>query len=78
MHALVEAFTRHLGGERGFSEHTVRSYRSDLLGLAEFAADRELDLELLRDWLWTASEQGLAKSTIARRSAGVLRVMHRA
>lgn len=66
---LVERFARHLGGERGFSENTVRSYRSDLLGLAEFVGQRELDLELLRDWLWTASEQGLAKTTIARRSA---------
>jgi integrase/recombinase XerC len=72
VHTRVEAFARHLGGERGFSEHTVRSYRSDLLGLAQFAEARgatELDLELLRDWLWTASEQGLAKSTLARRSA---------
>ena len=66
---LVERFARHLGGERGFSENTVRSYRSDLLGLAEFAGERPLDLELLRDWLWAASEQGLAKTTIARRSA---------
>ncbi len=66
---LVEAFARHLGGERGFSENTVRSYRSDLLGLAEFAGNRDLDLELLRDWLWAASEQGLAKTTIARRAA---------
>jgi integrase/recombinase XerC len=66
---LVERFARHLGGERGFSENTVRSYRSDLLGLAEFAGARPLDLELLRDWLWASSEQGLAKTTIARRSA---------
>ena len=69
MHTLVDAFAHHLGGERGFSENTVRSYRSDLLGLAEFAGGRDLDLELLRDWLWAASEEGLAKTTIARRSA---------
>ena len=71
----VAAFTRHLAGERGFSENTVRSYRSDLTGLVEFAEARgatepaDLDLELLRDWLWRASEDGLAKSTLARRSA---------
>jgi len=69
VHTLVDAFAHHLGGERGFSENTVRSYRSDLLGLAEFAGGRDLDLELLRDWLWAASEEGLAKTTIARRSA---------
>lgn len=72
---LVEDFAHHLGGERGFSENTVRSYRSDLLGLVEFAEERhamegaDLDLELLRDWLWRSSEIGLAKSTLARRSA---------
>jgi len=67
--ALVDAFVHHLGGERGFSENTVRSYRSDLSDLADFAGERSLDLELLRDWLWASSERGLAKSTIARRSA---------
>jgi len=72
---LVDDFAHHLGGERGFSENTVRSYRSDLFGLVEFAAERQaieaidLDLELLRDWLWRSSESGLAKSTLARRSA---------
>lgn len=72
---LVDDFAHHLGGERGFSENTVRSYRSDLLGLVEFAAERQalepedLDLELFRDWLWRSSEKGLAKSTLARRSA---------
>jgi integrase/recombinase XerC len=72
---LVDDFARHLGGERGFSENTVRSYRSDLLGLVDFAEQRlasepaDLDLELLRDWLWKSSESGLAKATLARRSA---------
>ena len=79
----VEAFTRHLTADRGFSEHTVRAYRGDLSDLAGFvelraaaASDapdavdvRELDLETLRDWLWKGSGGGLAKSTLARRSA---------
>lgn len=43
----------------------------------EFAAGRRLlavedvTLDLLRDWLWTANQRGLARSTIARRSASV-------
>ena len=71
----VEDFAGHLETERGFSAHTVRSYRSDLTRLAVFArsrgiADAEaIDLELLRDWLWDGSQSGLAKSTLARRSA---------
>ena len=71
----VEEFVAHLGSERGFSEHTVRSYRSDLARLTDFAAARgatevgDLDLDLFRDWLWRSSQDGLAKSTLARRAA---------
>ena len=71
----IADFTRHLGGERGFSENTVRSYRSDLAALTVFAETRgvtdtaRIDLELLRDWLWQSSSEGLAKSTLARRGA---------
>ncbi len=71
----VDDFAAYLAAERGFSTHTVRSYRSDLEQLVEFAAARQvaepgdIDLELLRDWLWRASQDGLAKSTLARRAA---------
>jgi len=71
----IDEFAAHLAADRGFSPHTVRSYRSDLVALAAFAEARgstepeDLDLELLRDWLWRASQDGLAKSTLARRAA---------
>ncbi len=71
----VADFAGYLSAERGFSEHTVRSYRSDLTQLADFARVRgvaraeDLSLDLLRDWLWQGSQAGLAKSTLARRSA---------
>jgi integrase/recombinase XerC len=71
----VTEFAVYLAVERGFSAHTVRSYRSDLIDLVQFAARRgaettdRVDLELLRDWLWDGSTAGLAKSTLARRSA---------
>lgn len=73
----IETFVAHLAAERGFSEHTVRAYRSDLARLTEFAADRgateveHLDLDLLRDWLWRSSQDGLSRSTLARRAASV-------
>ncbi|QNE47370.1 tyrosine recombinase XerC [Glaciihabitans sp. INWT7] len=73
----VDDFTVYLAAERGFSAHTVRSYRSDLGQLNEFAHSRGVDqadqvsLELLRDWLWQGSQAGLARSTLARRSAAV-------
>ena len=73
--AHVSDFVRYLSAERGFSEHTVRSYRSDLAALLVYAQAHgatepaDLDLELLRSWLWESSNSGLAKSTLARRSA---------
>ncbi|TFC13059.1 tyrosine recombinase XerC [Cryobacterium algoritolerans] len=73
--AAVEDFAVYLAVERGFSPHTVRAYRSDLAGLLTFAEGRgvvessALTLDLLRDWLWVGSQSGLARATIARRSA---------
>ncbi|MBH0023723.1 tyrosine recombinase XerC [Salinibacterium sp. SWN248] len=71
----VDEFVEYLSADRGFSVHTVRSYRSDLTNLVTFAAERlatepaDLDLELLREWLWQSSQEGLAKATLARRAA---------
>ncbi len=72
---VLDDFAVYLAAERGFSPHTIRAYRSDLSGLLSFAEGRgvvdaaELTLELLRDWLWVGSQAGLARATIARRSA---------
>jgi len=72
---VLADFTLYLSAERGFSEHTVRSYRGDLADLLRFADEAgattadQIDLELLRGWLWRGSTAGLAKSTLARRSA---------
>jgi len=72
---MVDEFSRYLSAERGFSVHTIRAYRSDLANLIAFAQATgaetvtDIDLELLRGWLWKGSQQGLAKSTLARRSA---------
>ncbi|PZE53805.1 recombinase XerC [Curtobacterium sp. MCPF17_001] len=74
---VVRVFLDHCRHGRGLSEQTVRAYRADLDDLVAFAAERQvvsaanLTLEVLRDWLWAATERGLARSTIARRSASV-------
>lgn len=71
----VDDFVVYLAVERGFSVHTVRAYRTDLAGLVSFADSRGvtdtsgLSLDLLRDWLWVGTQAGLARATIARRSA---------
>ncbi|MFF1877363.1 tyrosine recombinase XerC [Leifsonia sp. NPDC058230] len=71
----IEDYTVHLAVERGYSAQTVRAYRSDLQALAGFARGRDkhttsdITLDLLRDWLWTAAQEGRSKATLARRSA---------
>ena len=75
--ASIVGYCRHLELDRGFSVHTIRGYRTDLADLADFAASTGIDdtdgvdLELLRGWLWRGSSAGLAKATLARRSAAV-------
>ncbi|MDQ2662043.1 MAG: tyrosine recombinase XerC [Actinomycetota bacterium] len=72
---LIDDYLVHVRTERGYSEHTVAAYRSDLVDLVDFASRRRvdgvdaLDLALLRDWLWEATERGLARTSIARRAA---------
>lgn len=72
---LLDDYLSHVAIERAYSSHTVAAYRSDLLDLIAFAETRgateadDLDLALLRDWLWAATERGLARTSIARHAA---------
>ena len=68
----IDAFAAHLGEVRRLSPATVRAYRADLADLREAAGDvavSDIDLELLRDWLWRAAQRGDARSTLARRTS---------
>jgi integrase/recombinase XerC len=74
----IEAHVRALELERGVSAHTLRAYRGDLQTLADFVDEcgaepdpSLLDLELLREWVWSQNEEGLAASTLARRTSTV-------
>lgn len=68
-------YEQQLSGARGFSPNTLKAYRSDISELLVFAQSRgiqnpaEISIDLLRDYLWALSETGLAKSTLARKSA---------
>lgn len=66
------AFAEHLRSVRRLSPATVRAYRADLRDLIEASGDVPLetvDLEMLRDWLWRATQRGDARATLARRAA---------
>lgn len=70
--AATEAFADHLERVRRLSPATVRAYRSDLRDLESSAGGiglEAVDLEVLRDWLWRATQRGDARSTLARRAA---------
>jgi integrase/recombinase XerC len=74
---LLEQFASELKVGKGFSSNTVKAYVSDVSDLKSFMESKnqteieDLDLELVRDWLWRSSEKGLTKTTLARKSAAV-------
>lgn len=68
----AQRFTVHLDRVRRLSPATVRAYRADLVDLVTTIGDREIagvDIEMLREWLWRASQRGDARSTLARRTS---------
>jgi integrase/recombinase XerC len=72
----VSTFLQYLDVERGASPHTVRSYRADLLELADFLRTRgssllTADARLVRAWMVSLHERRLAKSSMARKLASV-------
>ncbi|KAA9149972.1 tyrosine recombinase XerC [Amycolatopsis acidicola] len=82
--ALVDQYERHLGLERGLSEHTVRAYVGDIVSLLGFlhgvpnengrnpdsrTALQGLDTAALRAWLAELHAGGASRTTLARRSA---------
>jgi integrase/recombinase XerC len=73
--SALSGFGRYLAGERGRSVHTVRAYLADVGSLlAQAAAEgakepSAIELGTLRRWLGAQSSSGVARSTLARRSA---------
>jgi integrase/recombinase XerC len=73
--AAIDGFERHLALERNLSAHSVRAYRTDVVGLLDHAVrmggkdlDR-LDVHVLRSWLARLRSTGAARTTLARRAA---------
>lgn len=75
--SAIAGFESHLDAGRGYSANTVKGYLADVTDFSEFLAKQNFDdvdsinLDVLRDWLWNASEAGLTKATLARKSAAI-------
>jgi integrase/recombinase XerC len=76
--ALAEAlagYEAHLRTQRDLSEHTVRGYVTDAVGLLDHLARRggeqahDLDLAALRSWLAQGRTRGHSRATTARHAA---------
>jgi integrase/recombinase XerC len=73
----VDAFERHLRLELNRSEHTVRAYLGDVVGLLDHLAKLggqrlgDLDLPRLRGWLAILANRGAARTSIARHAAAL-------
>jgi integrase/recombinase XerC len=80
MHDLLADYLRHLALERHASAHTVKSYREDLTQAVGFfqtqlpgsaLGPQRITPRVLRAYIAWLSEQGYARSTVARRLAAV-------
>jgi len=79
MHDVIEKFIRHLRDERNASPHTLHSYRTDLDQFFFYLAPpgkkppalEKIDHRLLREFIGHLHDQGLQKSSIARKLAAL-------
>lgn len=82
MKQLIEKYLRYLKVERNASPHTIISYGNDLNQFMDFASRKlrivedelhagEIDRLTIRLWLGELSDEGLQKSSIARKVAAV-------
>jgi integrase/recombinase XerC len=78
MQAAVTTYLRYLEQERGFSTHTIASYREDLRQFSEFVhrhfarqsiSLQDIDRSVIRLFLGDMLERRFAKSSIARKLA---------
>ncbi|WP_018126503.1 tyrosine recombinase XerC [Balneola vulgaris] len=82
MKVTIDKYLRYLSVEKNASPHTITSYENDLLNFLDFCTHQfekesdkidlaQIDRLTIRLWLGNLSEEGLAKSSIARKVASL-------
>ena len=69
--ADIRSFLRHIGGERGFSNHTIRAYTQDLEQFARFLGDRTPSRLVVREYVADLSRGDYSRRTVSRKVAAV-------
>lgn len=75
---LTDSFLDYLLYERNYSEGTVKYYRADILELQKFGEEMlgdltpsDVDAELVREWIASLMDKGLASDTINRKLSSI-------
>jgi integrase/recombinase XerC len=79
MHSEIAQFLRYLDVERNASDLTIKSYREDLIDLADFlseegakkVAPRDVDAAQLRGYVSALHDAGYARTSISRKLASL-------
>jgi len=80
MKLIIAKYLKYLAVEKNSSPHTIKSYENDLSSFHQFCVEQDKVEEIsidnisrltIRLWLGELSEQGLAKSSIARKVAAL-------
>jgi len=77
MQAVFTKYINYLEAERNASAYTIRNYTTDLTGFFRFLSDKgvsslkEVDRQVLRDYLSHLMEQGFVKASIARKLSAI-------
>ena len=71
---LTDSFLDYLLYERNYSKGTIEYYRTDILELQRFGEEMwgdftpsDVDAELVREWIASLMDKGLASNTINRK-----------
>ena len=74
--SIFNSFIIYLNEEKGFSDHTIKSYKNDINKFSVFLIQEKIELKKtskvqIRDFLASQYDKGLSKKTIARRLASI-------